>query len=367
MTNQQIGAPDGWRVISAIYVKDSIGAIRDWATLALVVGAAMVLLTAQAGSLLASLVDREIVLAYAPAHSSMLRQMRRFENPSVVPVDSFEELQIAIADAPDVRVGVVVPANAEENLEMGEAIALDVFYAHWAELEEVNTLIERLALRLKQDFTNEIKLKVQSEGLYPRAEGGGRSLMVTSALVIGVLSIGTFLTPYLLAEEREQGTLNVLLLSPASAGQIVFAKALVGLTYCLIVGFVGMFFNWHFVVHPWLAFLSMLLLGFFSVCLGLYIGLLARQLSTVNLWMVVSFLILIVPTILLFADITVIPGWVDLLLGWIPTVASGRLLRISFLESIQLPILLQPLAALCLFTVASFGVVIFQLRQQDRG
>jgi ABC-type Na+ efflux pump permease subunit len=366
MTDQQTGAPDSWRVISAIYVKDIIDAVRNWATLAVVVGTAMVLLTAQAGSLLANLVDQQIVFAYAPVRSLLLREMRRIENPSMVPVDSFEDLQIAVADAPDVRVGVSIPATAEEKLEMGESVPLDVFYAHWADMDEVNALAETLELRLKQQFTNQIELKVQPEGLYPLADGGGRSLMVTSALVIGVLSIGTFLTPYLLAEEREEGTLNVLLLSPASAGQIVFAKALVGLTYCLIVGCVGLVFNWHFVVHPWLAFISILLLGFFSVCLGLYIGLLARQISTVNLWMAVSLLILIVPTILLFADTTGIPDWVDLLLGWIPTVASGRLLRLSFLESIQMSILLQPLAALGVFTAASFAAVIFKLHQQDR-
>lgn len=366
MTDQMVGAPNGWKVIWTIYVKDIIDAIRNWATLAVVIGTAMVLLTAQAGSLLANLVDQDIVVAYSPERSSFLREMRRIENPRIVPVASMEELQVAVADAPDVRVGVVIPAAADGYLEAGESLALDIYYAHWAEKDELDALVESLEAQLQRQFTNEIELRVQPEGLYPRADGTGRSLMVTSALVIGVLSIGTFLTPYLLAEEREEGTLNVLLLSPASGAQIVLAKALVGLTYCLVVGSVGLAFNWHFMVHPWLAFVSILLLGFFSVCLGLFIGLLARQLSTVNLWMAVSLLILILPTILLFTDAVEIPEWVNSLVAWIPTVASGRLLRIAFLETIQLPVLLQPLTALGLATLASFTAVTFELRRQDR-
>lgn len=190
--------------------------------------------------------------------------------------------------------------------------------------------------------------------------------MVTSALVIGVLAMGTFLTPYLLAEEREEGTLNVLMLSPASGAQIVFAKALVGLTYCLIVGTVALAFNWHFVVHPWLAFLAVLVLGFFAVCLGMLIGLLTEQMSTVNLWMVIAMLLLIVPTAVIFMDSGSIPEWVGTLMDWSPTVAAGRMLRMSFTKTIELHALIQPITTLGLFALGVFSAVVYRLKLEDR-
>jgi ABC-type transport system involved in multi-copper enzyme maturation permease subunit len=326
----------------------------------------MVLLTAQAGSLLANLVDEDIVLAYASGHSTLLRTMRRLEKPRVVPVDSLDEMEMAVGDAPEVRIGVIIPPEAEFDLEAGNPVQLNVVRAHWAEIGEVNSLIEQLDQGLSAETPSEIEFTILPELAYPQPEGGGRSLMVTSALVIGVLSIGTFLTPYLLAEEREEGTLSVLMLSPASGAQITFAKALVGLTYCLIVGFVALLFNLHFIVHPWVSSLAIFMLGFFAVCLGLLIGLLAEQISTVNLWMAVALLILILPTIVLFMDSSSLPAWVGTLLDWIPTVAAGRLLRLSFAEAISARILLQPISALAVFAIGSFSAVVYKLRQEDR-
>jgi ABC-type Na+ efflux pump permease subunit len=366
MKQQLRSGPSGWRIILSIYVKDLIDAVRNWATLTVIVGTALVLLTAQAGSIIAGLVDQEIVVAFDQGRSSLLREMRRLETPRVIPVDSIEELELAVGDAPDVRIGVIIPAGVDSRLGPGGAVQLDVMRAHWADVEEAQTLIDGLDRQLNTVVDADVDFKLLDQYAYPQLERGGRSLMVTSALVIGVLTVGTFLTPYLLAEEKEDGTLAVLRLSPATEAQIVLAKALVGLTCCLIVGFTALIFNWYFVVHPLLSFLSIILLGFFAVLLGLLIGMIAKQMSTINLWMAVALLILIAPTITLFMDSSSLPHWVNLLMDWIPTVSAGRLIRISFLEKIEFKMLIQPFAAISAFIVLTFAVVVHQLRKEDR-
>jgi hypothetical protein len=129
---------------------------------------------------------------------------------------------------------------------------------------------------------------------------------------------------------------------------------------------VALAFNWHFVVHPWLAFLAVLALGFFAVCLGMLIGLLTEQMSTVNLWMVVAMLLLIIPTIVLFMDSSSIPEWVAILMDWVPTVAAGSMLRMSFAQTVKANALLQPMATLGLFVLGAFSAVVYRLKLEDR-
>ncbi|MGD8620651.1 MAG: ABC transporter permease [Anaerolineales bacterium] len=355
-----------WRIISSIYIKDLLETIRNWATLTVILGTAMVIITAQAGKLLADLVDQKTIYVYAPKRSTLLRAMRQIDDLSVVPVNSLETMQVAVGDAPDVRIGVIISTEAEAGFEAGQRINLDVLTAHWAEPDDVDRLIKNLDQQLSTTTEVEIRYEILEEEAYPQLERGSRSIMVTSALVIGVLTIGTFITPYLMAEEREEGTLTVLRLSPASGSQIVFAKALVGLTYCLVVGSVALAFNWHFVVHAWLALSALLLLGLFAVCLGLFVGLIAEQMSTINLWMAVALLILILPTIFLFMEAGSLPGWLVAFMEWVPTVAAGKLMRISFLNNIDPGILLQPTLALMLLVLISFSAVVWQLKQEDR-
>jgi ABC-type Na+ efflux pump permease subunit len=158
----------------------------------------------------------------------------------------------------------------------------------------------------------------------------------------------------------------VLRLSPASGAQIVLAKALVGLTYCLIVGSIALLFNWRFVVHAWLGLLTIVILGFFAICLGLFIGLLVENISSINLWMTVSLYILIVPIIVLFIDPVTLPAWVNILMDWIPTVAASDLLRMSFLKNIYARMLVQPLGVLIAAVLLAFFGVVKKLNREDR-
>ena len=57
--------------------------------------------------------------------------------------------------------------------------------------------------------------------------------MIATVLVIVLATIGGFMVPYLILEEKQTHTMEVLLVSPASVSQIGTGKALAGLFYCL--------------------------------------------------------------------------------------------------------------------------------------
>ena len=72
--------------------------------------------------------------------------------------------------------------------------------------------------------------------LYPAADAGGEPMMAAILLAIVITTLGLALVPLLMVEEKEAHTLDTLLVSPASLGQLITAKAITGFVYCLVCG-----------------------------------------------------------------------------------------------------------------------------------
>jgi ABC-type Na+ efflux pump permease subunit len=147
-------------------------------------------------------------------------------------------------------------------------------------------------------------------------------------IVVAVVVVGMSFVPYLIAEERETRTLQVLLVSPASIGQVVAGKALAGAAYCLTGGGVVIALNYLYVVH-WEVVLASILCGTaLAVALGLLLGILfglPQHTSAVSALLV---RVLIAATFLV--DMASLPAP----LRWVPTVAMAHALRLSFAESV---------------------------------
>jgi ABC-2 type transport system permease protein len=88
--------------------------------------------------------------------------------------------------------------------------------------------------------------------------------------LMAALVVGTSLVPNLLIEEKEQGTLRILLVSPASLADVVMGKLLVGLAYQLVLGLATLAVQRAFTGQTPLVLLF--LLG--GSCLGIALGLL---------------------------------------------------------------------------------------------
>ncbi len=84
--------------------------------------------------------------------------------------------------------------------------------------------------------------------------------------------MGTSLVPGLLAEEKEKKTLRMLMVSPASFGDVVAGKMLVGLVYQLLLAVVALAITGGFTGQVSLVLLFAVLGSCFSVMLGLLLG-----------------------------------------------------------------------------------------------
>lgn len=91
--------------------------------------------------------------------------------------------------------------------------------------------------------------------------------------------------------------MEVLLISPAGAGQIVLAKALTGLLYCLLAAGLVLAASAPTVVHWDIALLAALCGALFTVSLGLLLGVILNARQQLIVWSAVLMIPLFLPVI----------------------------------------------------------------------
>jgi ABC-type Na+ efflux pump permease subunit len=167
--------------------------------------------------------------------------------------------------------------------------------------------------------------------MLPESFGG---FLASAGIVIVIIFMGMTMIPHLILEEKTARTMDALLVSPASTSQIVIAKALAGLFYCLVMVILIIILNYNLILQWGLALLSALLITLFSIVFGLILG---SQLESPQQVRLVASLIMVpmfLPVFLSFM-VGLVPAWLIAILRWLPPVATSNLIRFSFTDHID--------------------------------
>ncbi len=148
--------------------------------------------------------------------------------------------------------------------------------------------------------------------------------LATVNSVLMILMMGIFLVPSLLFEEKETKTMQALLVSPASIGQVVIGKALAGLFYILVTAVMIFAISWVDVIHWDMVVLFVIGGGFFSVAVGLILGSFFEKQQDMVGWMT-ALLLLLVGAILVKMLGVELPAVVESILPWVPSVALAEI------------------------------------------
>jgi ABC-type Na+ efflux pump permease subunit len=189
--------------------------------------------------------------------------------------------------------------------------------------------------------------------------------MVALATVFLLTMIGANMVPHLMMAEKQERTLDILLISPASEVHIVIAKALTGMVYCLIAGIITLAINYSVVMHWWLAILGIVCFSFFAVAIGLALGTKIETRAQLSVWSWAIFIPLFIPAIAVLLE-GLVPDGIIQVMRFTPTVAFYTMWRYSFAQTTAWLVPLGWLAYLLLWAGAVTGVVIWLMRQRDR-
>jgi len=170
--------------------------------------------------------------------------------------------------------------------------------------------------------------------------------------------------PFLMMEEKQTKTMDALLVSPASPGQVVLGKALAGIFYVLISG--GLFFalNWAYITSWGLALLGFICTILFSIGLALLIGNIVKTPQQLSIWAFPLLTILLVPAF--FSQEPLLAPGLKAVFSWLPTTALVEIFQFSFSTHAPTGGLVKALGIALTSTVVIFWVVIWQVRRSDR-
>ena len=260
------------------------------------------------------------------------------------------------------NLGLVLPVDFDQTLASGGTPTLSG-YIFWADRLKVTELEAKYSQAFSEILGQPVRVAIGENILIPQANADGMQTNVTYLMIYFVFSTALLLIPYLMVEEKQTRTLDALLTSPASPGQIVLGKALAGFFYILIIGGLALALFSLYIVNWALALAAFLGYALFAIGLGLAVGSFIKTMKQSGIWMVVLILFLVIPP--LFYMEPNLKAGIRMVLTWFPSSALASIFRYSCSIGFT-PAQFLPNLAIALVSIAAvFGLVIWKVRRSD--
>jgi hypothetical protein len=269
-----------------------------------------------------------MVVVYDPGRSKILRSLVGGDDLQVILVDSQDEVAEVLSSRVGTLLGITAPANLDQQVSAGQEIMMPGVLMHWSERESGEALAGAFTGLLHQVSRAEVQIEIAQEPVYPPRAGFGRTIFVVQLVGLMILLVGIMLAPLLLVEEKEAHTLEALLVSPARASQIINGKGLVGFLYGAGMTALALLINSYMVVDWGQAILGIVCGLIFAVSIGLLIGAISNNPTTVSLWSAIIFFFLVVgglASMFVGDNMPVVKGF----LNWFPSGAMMAMIRQS--------------------------------------
>ncbi len=354
------------RIIWAITAKDIVDALKNKNTLSVIIIVLFMIAFYRFLPELEGGSELPNVLVYDAGESSLAAALDGSSRLKLYPrYTSQEQMERDLVSGDVPELGLVVPADFDEALASGEPVELEGYVLHWVSDSEGDELRAFVEGEIADRLGKPVRINLEGNIVYTRKDSTGLTLTATVSVIFTLVMVGILLVPHLMLDEKQAKTIDALLVSPASSSHIATGKALTGLFYGLAATAVALAFNAALVTHWALAILAAVCGALFVVSLGLLLGSLIESRQQLTLWAWVLVLPLLLPVFLSIMD-DLLPASAIAVLRWTPTVALGRVLRVSFAERAPLADFGPELALVTGCAVVALAAVAWLVRRLDR-
>ena len=352
MTTRPVPQSSHSRVIGAIAAKDISEAWRNRTLLGVAAGLFVTLLVSQALPFLLGLSGQQPVLLVAGPDLALVEALSAHDGLRVSRMNAVDSAAGSLAQQSGGTLGVVLPPEAEAALWAGQRVTLEAITPFATTEDQLATAVAAFQTAVA-DVTGGGQVELSITTVYPTTESTGRPAMAIMTILLVLLLVGLLMIPNLMVEEKEDHTLDVLLVSPATPFDIVAGKALAGMVYGLIAAVVVALFFHTYIAHWGVAIVGAGLTVLFGICLGLLLGVLFDNSSSLTLWTSGLLLALILPVFMQImprlASQLDSPLW-----QWIPTLAMARIFSVSMAAVVPMGEMLWSVA----IVLAAIGLVL---------
>ena len=274
-------------------------------------------------------------------------------------VSSLQEMETKMANQ---NLGLVLPSDLDQTLTAGGTPTLKG-YIFWVDRKKVIELEAKYSKAFSEILGQPAQVVIDQNIIIPKANIDGMQTTVAYLMVYFVFSTALLLIPHLMLEEKQTKTMDALITSPASPGQVVLGKALAGFFYILLIGGLAIALLSPYIVNWALALAAFLGYALLATGLGLAVGSFIKSTKQLGLWMVVLILMLVIPP--LFYMEPNLKSGIRMVLTWFPSSALASLFRFACSTDITLAQLLPNFAIAMISNVMVFGMVIWKVQRSD--
>lgn len=364
MSNQdKASLRDNLNIIWTIASKDIYDALKNRVVITMIFMLSVMLLVPKMLPLIFE--QPQIILpVYDLDNSSLVFEKFDDTGINVQKVHSDQELRTVLCGGMYPQIGLQLSVGFDQLLTAGTPIELQGFVC-WSKRYQVSELQPKLEEILSQSLGQSVKIRLEGNIVYPPLEGVLFLSMATINSVLLILMMGVFLVPTLLHEEKETKTMQALLVSPASIGQVVIGKALAGSFYILVTAVVIFTISWVEVIHWDMAILFVVSGGIFSVALGLVLGSFFEKQQDMIGWMSALILLMIGSILVKMLNIE-LPAFLQSLLPWTPSVALAELCSAAYSEIVPIARMWNNLGIVLIVSLPLYALVIWKVGRSDR-
>ena len=354
------------RIIWAIMAKDILEAIKNKNTVMAIISSLFVVLMYRAIPILENRNEPPNLLVYDESNSLLIPLLENSQSLDLYTgyrSEAHMKEKLAGGEVPEL--GLVIPEGFDQALEAGAIPVLQGYVVHWVS----STDAVELKAFVEQEIANLTgrPVSIQIEGnriaLTPQSDGLGLWMALSTVFVL--IMTGLSLVPHLFLEEKQNHTIDALLVSPASAGQVVAGKALVGLFYCVLGAAVVLGLYYYIIVYWWLAVLAVSIGSLFAVSLGLWMGIKVESRAQLSFWVWPLMLPLLIPVFFTVME-ELFPELLIQVMEFIPTVVLFNLLRTSLAGTIPWGTVLLQLVWVAACTAGVLLLVVRAVHLLDR-
>ena len=351
------------RIIWAITAKDLLDGFKNKTVLISIASVLFILLVYRYLPALDRGDTLPRLVIYDQGQSSLPASLEDNPNFDLRVVSSQAELNSYLAGMDFVVLGLVLPKDLDQRLN-STVVDLQGYTVHWAgkaEAEETRAFFEQ---QLEKVSGTPIRIQIEGNKVYTQANSHGLAFLAAVSLVIALTMFGVSTVPNLILQEKLDRTMDAILISPASKGHIVIAKAITGMIYCLFAALIIFGLYWTIITHWWLAILAVLCGSLLTVSLGLLLGSALEDRQQLTLWAWFIFIPLLLPLFLSIME-NLLPENFFSIIRWIPTVALSRAIRASFSDRTPLSTFGPELALVLGVAFFTLMAVVWILRRSE--
>jgi len=350
----QTGLVSNLRVIWVITAKDIRDAIRNKLFISILIGVTLMAGQSIILPLLLRGSDTPTAVVFSENQSAIINELAQQEGVRVRPVGSRQQMEEQITGSPQALLGLVIPAEFDQQVQEGVPVQLELYAAHWGDPEKVTGWGKFFEAKLGEIGATEVIFNTDWNRVYPADGASGQPMIALIIMVIGILTIGIVLVPILFVEEKEAHTLEVLLVSPARTWQVVVAKLLVGIFYGSIAAIVLLLLNNYLIVNWGIAILAALSTILFAGAIGVLVGILSENPTTTGMWGSLIVLVVVATSFLRLFENATLPPAVRVIVDWSPGSSMLNLFSAAMTRDVSPAPLFSSLA-----TLLAFGLVLY--------